>query len=280
VGRRRRIRVSKSTGRVEDFDPGKLRRSLLRAGATPEVTELLIDEVLDEVESETSTKQIYRLAHSRLRKRSRACSLRYTLKKALFRLGPTGYPFEQYVGDILKNYGYKVRVGVTLDGKCVSHEVDILAVNDSEVSVMECKYHNRKGTTTDVKVALYVHSRVRDLEPTVTGQHRGKKYSGWVVTNTRCTADALDYARCAGLKVLSWRHPEGRGLETMIEEKKLYPVTMVYGMQAGLVEKMIEERILLLKDLLGMSLETLQGRLGLSPQKAKALRQKAEDLCS
>jgi hypothetical protein len=280
VGRHRRIRVSKSGGRVEDFDAGKLRRSLTRAGATPEVAELLLEEILDEVENETSTKHIYRLAHSRLRKRSRACSLRYTLKKALFRLGPTGYPFEQYVGDILKNYGYKTKVGVTLAGKCVSHEIDVLAVSDSEVSVMECKYHNRKGTTTDVKVALYVHSRVRDLEPTVTSRYGGKKYAGWVVTNTRCTVDALDYARCVGLNVLSWRHPEGRGLETMIEEKKLYPVTMVYGIQAGLVEKLIEERILLLKDLLAMSLDTLQSRLGLSPQKAKALRKKAEDLCS
>jgi hypothetical protein len=280
VGRRRRIRVSKANGRVEDFDPGKLRRSLRRAGAKPEAADLLIDEILEEVKGDTSTRQIYRMAHSRLRKRSRSCGLRYTLKKALFRLGPTGYPFEQYVGDILENYGYKTQVGVTLQGKCVSHEVDILAVSERETAVMECKYHNRKGATTDVKVALYVHSRVRDLESAVTGQHRGKKYSGWVVTNTRCTADALDYARCSGLKVLSWRHPEGRGLETMIEEKKLYPVTMVYGIQAGLVEKMIGQRILLLKDLLAMDIGTIQRRLDLNPQKARSLKAKAEDLCT
>jgi hypothetical protein len=279
VGRHRRIRVRKYGGQVEDFNADKLRRSLMRAGARTVAADQIIDEILDEVADETSTKQVYRLAHSRLKKTSRACGLRYTLKKALFRLGPTGYPFEQYVGDVLKNHGYKTKVGITLEGKCVSHEIDVLAVSDSEVSVMECKYHNRKGTTTDVKVALYVHSRVRDLEPTITGRYGGKKYSGWLVTNTRCTADALAYARCAGLKVLSWRHPEGRGLETMIEEKKLYPVTMVYGIQAGLVEKLISERILLLKDLLAMSLDTLQSRLGLTPQKAATLRKKAEDLC-
>jgi hypothetical protein len=276
----RRIRVRKYGGQVEDFNADKLRRSLVNAGATRATADRIIDEIVDDVADETSTKQVYRLAHSRLRKTSRACGLRYTLKKALFRLGPTGYPFEQYVGDVLENHGYKTKVGVTLEGKCVSHEIDVLAVSDSEVSVMECKYHNRKGTTTDVKVALYVHSRVRDLEPTVTARYGGKKYAGWVVTNTRCTADALAYARCVGLNILSWRHPEGRGLERMIEEKKLYPVTMVYGIQAGLVEKLIRERILLLKDLLTMSPESLQSRLGLSPQKAKALRGKAEDLCS
>lgn len=279
MARRRKIRVRKSSGTVEDFNTGKLRRSLLRAGATEEAADLLIQEVRDELESETSTRKIYRLAHARLRKRSRTCSLRYTLKRALFRLGPTGYPFEQYIGDILENYGYKTSVGVTLEGRCASHEVDVLAVSGSEVSVMECKYHNRKGTTTDVKVALYVHSRVRDLEPTLRKQHQGKKYSGWVVTNTRCTADALDYARCTGLNILSWRYPEGRGLETMIEEKKLYPVTMVYGIQAGLVEKLIKERILLLKDLLSLDIGTLRRRLDLSPQRAKALKARADALC-
>jgi hypothetical protein len=279
VARRRKIRVRKSTGTVEDFNAGKLRRSLLRAGATEEAAELLIQEVLDEVESETSTRKIYRLAHSRLRKRSRTCGLRYTLKRALFRLGPTGYPFEQYIGDVFENYGYKTNVGVTLEGRCVSHEVDVLAVSDSEVSVMECKYHNRKGTTTDIKVALYVHSRIRDLEPTVKKLHEGKKYSGWVVTNTRCTVDALDYARCTGLNILSWRYPEGRGLERMIEEKKLYPVTMVYGIQTGLVEKLVKEQILLLKDLLSMDVGTLQRKLDLSPQRAKALKARADALC-
>ena len=125
---------------------------------------------------------------------------------------------------------------------------------------------------------------VKPAEPgsqvSTTAAHQDREYTGWIVTNTRCTDDALAYARCVGLRILSWRHPEGRGLERMIEEKKLYPVTMVYGIQAGLVEKMIEERILLLKDLLAMSLETVQARLGLTPKKAKALKAKAEALCT
>lgn len=280
MGRKRRIRVRKAAGTVEDFNAGKFQASLLRSGADPETIDMLVREVMDQVGPETTTREIYRLAHSLLRKQDRTCSMRYSLKKALFRLGPTGYPFERYIGDLFRNYGYKTDVGVTLEGRCVSHEVDVLAVNDGEVAVMECKYHNDKGTTTDVKTALYVRSRVLDLKPTLTGLHRGKRFSGWLVTNTRCTSEALDYSRCAGLKILSWKHPVGRGLEEMIEGRKLYPVTIIHGIQAGLVEKMIQERILLLKDLLSLGTDTLRRRLDLSPDRARTLKRRAEALCT
>jgi hypothetical protein len=54
---------------------------------------------------------------------------------------------------------------------------------------------------------------------------------------------------------------------------------MVYGIQAGLVEKLIKERILLLKDLLSMDIGTLRRRLDLSPRRAKALKARADALC-
>lgn len=279
MGRKKRISVRKAGGGSEDFNTGKFRSSLLRAGAEPEMIELILESVMDQVGPKTSTREIYRLAHAQLRKRSRSCGMRYTLKQALFRLGPTGYPFERYIGDILEDYGYRTEVGVTLEGKCVSHEVDVLAENEDEIRAMECKYHNAKGRTTDVKVALYVRSRALDLEPTLTARHPGRKFSGWLVTNTRCTSDAIDYARCAGLNILSWRYPEGGGLEHMIESRKLYPVTVISGIQAGLVQKLIGAKILLLRELITLDLRILQSRFGLSPEKAGTLRKRASELC-
>ncbi len=279
MSRQRRIRVRKRGGGTEDFRVDKFRSSLLRSGADPGVVDIVLDHVMEQVGPRTTTQEIYRLAHARLKRKDDACGMRYTLKRALFRLGPTGYPFEKYIADIFEEYGYRTKVGITLEGKCVSHEVDVLAVSDSEVIAMECKYHNARGTTTDVKVALYVHSRVLDLEPTLTATYRGRKFSGRLVTNTRCTADALDYARCAGLDVLSWRHPEGNGLEEMIESRRLYPVTMIYGMKAGLVQKLIEANILLLRDLLALDSKILQSRFGLAPAKVRTLKKKAQVLC-
>lgn len=277
--RRKRVRVRKAAGTHENFKPGKLRDSLVRAGSDAATAEEIVEDVLEKVGPETSTREIYRIAHNQLRKASRSCGMRYTLKNALFRLGPTGYPFESYIADIFKDYGYRTRTGKTLEGKCTTHEVDVLAVNDREVSVMECKFHKAKGTTTDVKVALYVHSRIRDLEPTVAAAYPGREYSGRIVTNTRFTADALRYARCSGFSLLSWKYPDGGGLEQMIESRKLYPVTIITGIQAGLVDKLIAERILLLRDLLTLDERVIQSRLGLSRGKTRLLRKKAEALC-
>ena len=279
MGRRKKVRVRKAAGHLENFKAVKLRGSLIRSGADPSTAEDIVDDVLERVGLETTTREIYRIAHTQLRKMDRACGVRYTLKSALFRLGPTGYPFEHFIADIFKDYGYRTRTGKTLEGKCTTHEVDVLAVNDREVSVMECKFHKAKGTTTDVKVALYVHSRIRDLEPTIADAYPGREYSGRIVTNTRFTADALRYARCSGFSLLSWKYPDGGGLEQMIESRKLYPVTIVTGIQAGLVDKLIAERILLLRDLLTLDETVLRSRLGLSRGKARLLRKKAEALC-
>ena len=42
-------------------------------------------------------------------------------------LGPTGYPFEDYVAEILKTEGYQTQVRQVLEGNCVSHEIDVIA---------------------------------------------------------------------------------------------------------------------------------------------------------
>ena len=279
MGRRKRVKVRKAGGALEDFNLHKFRSSLRRVGADESTIDDVLGQILDVIGPHTTTKEIYRLAQGMLKKRNRPSGMRYSLKEALFRLGPTGYPFERYVADIFREYGYDTKVGLTLQGKCVTHEVDVLAVSDSEVSVMECKYHNARGTTTDVKVALYVRSRVADLEATLGREHEGKVFKGRLVTNTRCTSDAIAYAGCAGLEILSWRYPDGGGLEEMIEGKKLYPVTMIQGLQAGLVAKLIDEGILLLRELISLDSTMLQSRLNLSPAKVRTLKQRAEALC-
>ena len=158
--------------------------------------------------------------------------------------------------------------------------MDVLAVSEKEILVMVCKYHNSKGTTTDVKIALYVQSRVLDLQPALTALHPGKEFSGWLVTNTRCTLDAIDYASCSGLNVLSWKYPAGRSLEEMIEKRKLYPVTILYGLKAGLVKNLIQHEILLLRDILSFDNSVLQSWLKIGPEKVRTLKERAKILCT
>jgi len=278
-GKAGQTRVTKASGDVEDLDPAKLMRSLRRAGADREAAEEVINRVLMEVGPVASTARIYRLARKHLRRYNHSSSLRYSLKKALFRLGPSGYPFEKYVGEILREHGYETEVGITMQGRCVSHEVDVLAVGSDEVIAVECKYHNTAGKATDVKVAMYVHSRFRDLEPVIRDSYSGRKFAGWLVTNTRCTLDAIRYAECSGFRVVGWRHPAGGSLEKMIEEKLLYPVTIVTGIKRGIIKELLDRGIILLKDLVGMEAEDIQSMLALPLNRARALKRQVDQLC-
>ncbi|UCG77218.1 MAG: restriction endonuclease [Nitrospirota bacterium] len=273
------IKIRKASGVLEDLNIEKLKASLKRSGASDDAAEEVIDRVLLEIQPVTSTSRIYKLAKKHLKQYNHASSLRYSLKKALFRLGPTGYPFEKYIGEIMKNYGYEVTIGTYIKGECIDHEVDVLGIRDGEVAAVECKYHNVVGRTTDVKVAMYVHSRFRDIEPKFKAEHPDKKFHGWLVTNTRCTENAIQYADCYGFKVLGWQHPNHHSLQKIIEDKRLYPVTVITGIQRGIVDTLISKNIVLLKDLSEMEISDIRSILSLNESKAAKLKQQAMDLC-
>lgn len=273
------IKVTKASGMVESLNLNKLLSSLIKSGADREEAQNIIDIIVNEITPYTSTKKIYRLAHKYLRQVNHASGLRYSLKNAIFRLGPSGYPFEKYFGALLEDYGYMVKVGLAMDGKCVKHEVDVLAINDNEVSLFECKYRNRPGNTTDVKVAMYVHARFQDLRPVIKSQYAGKTFKGWLITNTRLTSDAIQYAECSGLNIKSWSYPEKKSLNEMIEERKLYPVTIISGIKSGLIESLINRNIILLKDLAEMNAGEIGKMLSLPESKAAALKKQADELC-
>ena len=91
-------------------------------------------------------------------------NLFYKIKQALFELGPSGYPFEMFIGELLKYQGYDVQVGKIVKGLYVKHEVDVIAIKDNRTFMVECKFHSSGSKKSDVKVPLYIDSRFRDIE--------------------------------------------------------------------------------------------------------------------
>ena len=274
-----KIKVTKASGAVEDLNSDKLRVSLIRSGADREQADSIIETILKEIPPHITTKKIYGLAKKYLRQINHASGLRYSLKKALLRLGPSGYPFEKYIGEVLKHYGYSVEIGPMVNGRCVKHEVDVFAVNDTEILAAECKYRNSGGSTIDVKTAMYVHSRFRDLESVMKTEYPGRSFRGMLITNTRFTTDAIQYAECTGVDLKSWRYPETGGLQEMIEAKNLYPVTVISGVKSGLIKALFDKDIILLKDLAGKDTGTIMKILSLNEGKAKTLKKQADELC-
>ena len=275
-----RIQIKKANGEIQDFEPGKLLNSLIRSGADAEHAEQIVKEVTTQIRPHMSTKKIYRLAHKYLQHYNKASVLRYSIKKALLRLGPSGYPFEKYVGEILSHSGYRVKVGVKIQGKCVNHEVDVFAENDKEIILVECKYRNNTEGSHDVKTALYVHSRHQDLRAAMESTYPDKEIHGWLVINTRFTIDALKFGECSGMTLKSWRYPENESLEKMIEQMKLYPITVMSNLNSHQIKTLIANNIILMKDLSRMGHVAISKLLSISEKRASVIKHQAEELCA
>ncbi len=272
--------VKKSDGSFEPFKPEKLILSLIRSGANKEEAQSITDKIVEIAKDGIETKKIYSLAHAFLRKYNKKSYFKYSLKKSMLRLGPTGYTFEKYFADVLKEYGYRTQTNVIEKGKCIKHEIDVLAIKDNKAVTVECKYHSTAGRASDAKVALYIHSRFRDLEDEIKKNYGVDNYEGWLVTNTRFTIDAINYARCMNFKIIGWRYPQDGGLEKMIEEKRLYPVTIISGIKANLAQKLIANGFVLVQDVARADEKKLKDMFSLTNSQAHKLKNYALDLCN
>ncbi|WP_458626115.1 ATP cone domain-containing protein [Winogradskyella sp. PC D3.3] len=220
--------IIKSSGDKVKFSVEKLRTSLNRTGAEKAVVNQILDKVRDELYQGISTKEIYNRAFALLKKKKSYLASKYKLKKAIYELGPTGFPFERFVSAILEYSGYKTEVGKILNGACVTHEIDVLAHKNNQTTLVECKFHGEPGLNCNVKIPLYINSRYNDVKAFWNKNLKKDTIltEGWLVTNTRFTTDALQYGKCCGLYLLSWDYPTNDGLKDRIDRLGLYPITV------------------------------------------------------
>lgn len=223
------VEIIKASGKKVKFSLPKLRKSLKRIGADDTIVNQILDKVRDELYQGISTKEIYNRAFALLKKKQSHFASKYKLKKAIFELGPTGFPFERFIGSLLKYSGYKITIGDVLQGNCVTHEIDVIAHKNNEVTIIECKFHGEQGLNCNVKIPLYINSRYQDVKAYWnSNQNNGTNLTeGWVVTNTRFTEDAIQYGKCVGLYQLSWDYPKNNGLKDRIDRLQLYPITVL-----------------------------------------------------
>lgn len=245
-----KINVIKNTGEEVWFDPMKLRQSLLRSGANESVADDITNVVCRGIVDGMTTHNIYKHAYQLLRKRSGKVAGRYKLKKAIFEMGPTGYPFERLVSQLIKSQGFSTESGIIMQGKCVQHEVDVFAKNENKVIFVECKFHNDTHKKSDVKVSLYVKSRFEDLVSKYQSSNsESLNYEGWVVTNTRFTTDATDYGSCSGLKLISWDYPKNGNLRDMIDQAGFHPITTMSSITKKEKTTLLENDVILCRQI-------------------------------
>jgi len=273
------IQIFKSSGKRADFSIEKLKNSIKRSGADQALVNEITNNVRDELYQGISTNEIYNRAFALLRKKKNAYASKYKLKKAIYELGPTGFPFEKFVGALLLYSGYEVKTGQFLQGKCVTHEVDVVAHKNDQYIVAECKFHSNEGRNCDVKVPLYIHSRYSDILNFYDKKNNIEKPNeGWVVTNTRFTEDALKYGSCAGLYLLSWDFPKANGIKDRIDRLGLYPITVSTLLSQREKQFLLSRDVVLCKQLLND--DFYLDHLGISEKRKERILNEIQLLCN
>ncbi|MFN3188619.1 MAG: ATP cone domain-containing protein [Candidatus Paceibacteria bacterium] len=243
--------VLKADGTTEYFKVEKLRRSLRRAGANNNEIQDIINAVNERLYDGIRTQQIYRFAFERLRKSGIGAATRYSLRRALFGLGPTGFPFERFLARLFTTEGYTAVTGTTLPGRCVEHEIDLACYDGTHSFVAEAKFHSRPGVKTDLQVAMYSYARLLDLKEVkiCVDDYCGIK-EFWLITNTKFTSSAQKYATCMGLKLLSWDYPKHDNLHDRIQRAGIYPITTLSSLSHTQITSLISRDIILCRELL------------------------------
>lgn len=269
--------VIKANGEQELFNTAKLKRSLEHAGVDKKLVDRIAVKIVETAKEGMTSFDIYELAFSLLRKyEQRPVAGRYALRRAIFELGPSGYPFEDYVAKIFEALGYQSATQQIVKGNCVSHEVDIVAYTSSRYVGAELKFHNRPGIKTDLKVALYVHARFEDIKQSQNDAIRIDE--GWLITNTKFTKNAISFARCAGLTLLGWNYPKNRSLQRLIEETAVYPITCLSTLNAKEKTNLLDQKLVLCKDL-EHDIDTLK-KAGVGSSKLATVIEESQALCA
>lgn len=272
------LHVTKVSGDLVPFDEAKLMLSLERSGASAATIHEVLREVADKLYEGIPTKLIYRMAFAILKRKTSSSAARYQLKAAIAELGPTGYPFERLVAALFENQGYRVRTGQLVQGRCIQHEVDVIAEKNGTRHMMECKFHTDPNRKADVKVPLYIRSRFVDVVEGWQRSEPGLEYVGWVVTNARFTTDAIDYGRCIGLEMLSWDHPHHGSLRERVDGSGLLPVTCLTTLRKVEKQQLLQNGVVFCRDI--MTDPSVLDGIGLTITRGRRVLEEVGGICT
>jgi len=266
------MEIVKSSGEKEPFSKSKFCLSLKKAGAPGNVVEEVCSRIGEEVKPGMTTTQIFRKASQYLMKDDFIVAANYSLKRGIAELGPAGFNFEKFLGVVISSLGYEVKLNQMMKGRCVTHEVDLVAEKDGEHFLVEAKYHNTSGMKTHIDVAMYADARLADIaftEEQRESSHNNHKM--WLITNTEFTKTALKYGRCRNLKLTSWRGPAKEGLKDIIIKNKLYPITVLPSVNKFAQEEFVKHNMMLARDLAPYTADDLVRIFNFDKQRASKI---------
>ncbi len=272
--------IKKTSGLKEPFEEQKIIYSLQQVGASTEMIQYILDEIQLQYPNIKNTQQIFNIALEKLKEFNVGVASRYNLKKALLAFGPAGYPFEQFIGALFQVQGYNVSTNVHAQGFCVQHELDVVAIKNNIHNMIECKFHNRQRYKSDLKVSLYVQARFEDMQK-AWSQNQKDKHKGhkaWIITNTNFTQEAIKYALCVSINLMSWKYPAKNGLRDIIKKYNLHPITALISLSGKQKKSLLKKGLVLCRDV--HQNKDLLHSLGFSTRESSQLIKEAQATCA
>lgn len=246
------IYVLNSQGEKELFSFKKVYQSARRVGASNVLAREIAQTIEKEVFSGIKTSEIFKKVEKLLSRKAPRPALKFSLKKAIARFGPSGFLFEKYIGEIFSRMGFEVKHNQDVPAFCCHHyEIDLLAQKENLIYVIECKYRSSVIGRVHSDIALANYARFLDIKKgEFLNGIRNLKLKSLIVTNAKFTDKAIDYSRCVGVELLGWRYPMNKGLEYLIENQQFYPITILPSLNKSLADIFVQKNIILTQDLL------------------------------
>jgi len=258
------MKIIKSTGERVDFDPEKIRHTILRMGVEPSRAGRIVERVAKRVTRDMATRRLFSIVRRELRREGRYLAQRYNLRNALLKLGPAGFKFEKYVASILNAYQYSAHVPERdLIGQCVHHEVDVIAEKDGRRIMIEAKFRNQFGDRVKLKDVMATWSRYVDLrEGSLANKSCPHFDEVWIVTNGAFSDRALQFGLCKGMDMVGWSTREN-SLARLVDHASLYPITVLDGLRQWELDKFSEIGLMLCREVATKNIGKLSGRTGI-----------------
>ena len=269
--------VINSRGEKEPFSLKKVYRSCRRVGASKDLAKRVSKEIEKRVYPGIKTSEIFKWVKRLLSREAPNSVIRFSLKKAMRKLGPSGFDFEKYIGEIFSRNGFEVKLNQEIPGYCISsYEIDFLAKKRNLTYIGECKYHQLPGKRVDLKIGLSNYARFLDISK--SSRFKKSRLKTIIVTNTKFTSEVIKYSKCMGIELLGWNYPPRKGLESIIDKLKLYPITILPSFRRYFKRFFAEHRIMLALDLLEDSPQNIAEKLKLPQKEIEGLTKEAKIL--
>jgi hypothetical protein len=269
------VSVTKTDGSRQLFDREKVVKTCMRMGATRTAAESIAQEVEARLYDGIETKEILEMIFKRLKRHRPAVRHQIDLRKALSLLNPAP-DFELFVQVLLREHGYDVIPNQIVRGRCVEHEIDAVARKSGETYIVEVKHHYNPHTPTSLDVSRISRAVFEDVtEGYELGLNDLKIDRAMIVCNTKLSEHAKRYADCRGIYHIGWSWPQNHDLQTMIEEKQLYPITYLKRLNRVTRKKLLSNQIVLLKQLTEKTPREIRRQTGISPKNLESILRKA-----